>query len=113
MQENLEKTKRKNLKILQKAVRLYCFLPIQRWLVLMKPQLIKCQHSGKKQMPRLKQLQRCLNYFYPKKSLTLQLIGFPSWNLTTGYASINSSGAHPPLGNHGAFAQMSVPGVGH
>ena len=28
-------------------------------------------------------------------------------------ASINSSGAHPPPGNHGAFAQMSVPGVGH
>ena len=29
------------------------------------------------------------------------------------YASVNSSGAHPPPGNHGAFAQMSVPGVGH
>ena len=28
-------------------------------------------------------------------------------------ASVNSSGAHPPPGNHGAFAQMSVPGVGH
>ena len=29
------------------------------------------------------------------------------------YASINFSGAHAPPGNHGAFAQMSVPGVGH
>ena len=28
-------------------------------------------------------------------------------------ALINSSGAHPPPGNYGAFAQMSVPGVGH
>ena len=28
-------------------------------------------------------------------------------------ASINSSNAHSPPGNHGAFAQMSVPGVGH
>ena len=28
-------------------------------------------------------------------------------------ASVNSSGAHPPPGNHGAFAQMSVPGAGH
>ena len=40
------------------------------------------------------------------------------WRMTfshTAYfnASINSSGAHPPPGNHGAFAQMSVPGVGH
>ena len=28
-------------------------------------------------------------------------------------ASVNSSGAHPPPGNRGAFASLSVPGVGH
>ena len=78
----------------------------------MKPQLIKCQHSGKKQMPRLKQLQRCLNYFYPKKSLTLQLIGFPSWNLTTGYASINSCGAHPPWATTGHLLKCQSRGWG-
>ena len=35
-------------------------------------------------------------------------------NVITFNVIVNSSGAHPPPpGNHGAFAQMSVPGVGH